>query len=102
MPLGLAALDELTAAFEELRAVLDGTDASAIESATHHIARAAAAVRAIGVWRSDPAVRDRLKALQPLMESARIRTNLLADHANQRLAILAARGAETAPLVYGR
>jgi len=54
------------------------------------------------VWRSDEAVKDRLKALAPLMESARIRTNLLADHASQRLAILAARGAEAAPLVYGR
>lgn len=102
MPLGLAALDELTAAFEELRSVLDGNDPAAIESATSRIAKAASAVRAIGVWRSDEAVKDRLKALAPLMESARIRTNLLADHANQRLAILAAQGAETAPLTYGR
>lgn len=102
MPLGLAALDELTAAFDALRAALDGSDPAVIESATHRIAKAATAVRAIGVWRSDSAVKERLKALQPLMESARIRTNLLADHANQRLAILAAQGAETAPLVYGR
>ncbi|KEQ54305.1 hypothetical protein [Sphingobium chlorophenolicum] len=102
MPLGLAALDELNAAFEALRSVLDGTDVAAIEAATHRIAAAASAVRAIGVWRSDPAVRDRLTALQPLIESARIRTNLLADHMNQRLAILAERGAENAPLVYGR
>ncbi|PJG47966.1 hypothetical protein CAF53_06690 [Sphingobium sp. LB126] len=102
MPLGLAALDELNAAFEELRAVLDGTDPAAIESATGRIAKAAAAVRAIGVWRSDDAVKDRLKALVPVMESVRIRTNLLTDHANQRLSILAAQGAETAPLVYGR
>lgn len=102
MPLGLAALDELTAAFDELKAGLDGVDPAVIEAATRRIARAAAAARAIGVWRSDQAVRDRLKVLRPLMESARIRTNLLADHANQRLAILAAQGAETAPLVYGR
>lgn len=102
MPLGLAALDELGAAFEELRSVLDGTDPVAIESATRRIASAASAVRAIGVWRSDAAVRDRLKALQPLLESARVRTNLLADHVNQRLSILAARGAEHAPLTYGR
>src|SRR3546814_2949982 len=79
-----------------------GVDAAEIEAATQRIAKAASAVRAIGVWRSDEAVKDRLKALQPLMESARIRTNLLADHANRRLAILAAQGAETAPLVYGR
>jgi hypothetical protein len=102
MPLGLAALDELTAAIEGLRGVLDGVDPAAIESATGRIARAAEAVRAIGVWRDDPAVRDRLKDLRPLMESARIRTHLLADHANQRLAILAAQGSQTAPLTYGR
>ncbi|WP_375194397.1 hypothetical protein [Sphingobium sp.] len=102
MPLGLAALDELTAAFEELRGVLDGADVAAIESATARIARAASAVRAIGGWRSDSAVRDRLEVLQPLMEVARVRTNVLADHANQRLAILAAQGSETAPLTYGR
>lgn len=102
MPLGLAALDELTAAFDELRGVLDGTDPVAIESATRRIAAAAASVRAIGVWRTEDSVQDRIKALQPFMESARIRTNLLADHANQRMAILAAQGAETAPLTYGR
>ncbi|AMK22015.1 hypothetical protein VVT58_10690 [Sphingobium sp. SJ10-10] len=102
MPLGLAALDALNAAFEELRSVLDGTDVAAIEAATRRIAAAASTVRAIGVWRSDEVVRERLKALQPLIESARVRTNLLADHANQRLTILAAQGAETAPLVYGR
>lgn len=102
MPLGLASLDELAAAFEELRGVLDGTDPAAIESAGQRIASAAQAVRAIGVWRSDPDVRERLKALQPLMEAARVRTNLLADHANQRLAILAAQGSSTAPLTYGR
>lgn len=102
MPLGLAALDELSGAFEELRGALDGVDPAVIRSASRRIAKAASAVRAIGVWRSDEAVKERLKALQPLMESARIRTNLLADHADQRLAILAAQGAETAPLVYGR
>ncbi|WP_022683778.1 hypothetical protein [Sphingobium bisphenolivorans] len=102
MPLGLAALDELTAAFDGLRAALDGNDPASIESATSRIAKAAAAVRAIGVWRSDPAVRDRLEALRPLMEAARVRTNLLADHTKQRLSILAAQGAETAPLVYSR
>ncbi|WP_313806045.1 hypothetical protein [Sphingobium sp.] len=102
MPLGLAALDELNAAFDELRVALDGVDPAVIESATRRIATAASAVRAIGVWRSDDAVKDRLKALRPLMESARIRTNLLADHANQRMAILATQGAEIAPLTYGR
>ena len=102
MPLGLAALDDLSAAVDALRATLDGTDVAAIETATQRVAHAAAAVRAIGAWRSYPAVIDRLKAMQPLLESARIRTSLLADHMSQRLAILASHGASTAPLTYGR
>ncbi|MEC3950500.1 hypothetical protein [Sphingobium sp. HWE2-09] len=102
MPLGLAALDDLFDAFEDLRDVLDGTDATAIELASNRVSHAAAAVRAIGAWRSDPAVVERLAVLVPLLESARIRVKLLADHAQQRLSILASHGSRTAPLTYGR
>lgn len=102
MPLGLAALDDLFDAFEDLRDVLDGHDALAIETASNRVSHAAAAVRAIGAWRSDPAVVERLSAMLPLLESARMRVNLLADHASQRLAMLAAHGSRTAPLTYGR
>ena len=102
MPLGLAALDSLGDAVEDLRRVLGGNDPQAIEAATARVAEAAASVRAVGAWRSDPAVTERLHALAPLIESARIRVNLLADHASQRLSALAARGAIAAPLTYGR
>lgn len=102
MPLGLAALDDLFAAFEQLRDALDGIDVAAIEAAGNRVGHAAAAVRAIGAWRSDPAVVERLKAMPPLLESARVRINLLSDHANQRLAMLATHGARHAPLTYGR
>ncbi|MES2175989.1 MAG: hypothetical protein V4523_18880 [Pseudomonadota bacterium] len=102
MPLGLAALDDLFDAFEDLRDVLDGTDAAAIELASNRVSRAAASVRAIGAWRSEPAVIERLSVMVPLLDSARIRVKLLADHAQQRLSILAAHGAQAAPLTYGR
>lgn len=102
MPLTLAALDELANAFEELRGVLGGNDAAAIEQASARVGQAASAVRAIGAWRSDPAVTERLKAMVPLLESARMRVNLLSDHTSQRLSILASHGAQTAPLTYGR
>ena len=102
MPLGLAVLDDLGEAFAELRDVLDGTDAAAIELASRRVSRAAAAVRGIGAWRSEPIVIERLNALIPVLESARVRVSLLADHANQRLAILAAHGSTHAPLTYGR
>lgn len=102
MPLGLAALDDLLSAFDELRDVLDGFDAAEIDAASARVAQAAAKVRAIGAWRADPAILERLSMLVPLLESARMRTSLLADHASQRLALLAAHGAKSAPLVYRR
>lgn len=102
MPLGLAALDDLFAAAERLRHALGESDAQAIDAAAARVGQAAGAVRAIGAWRSDPAVADRLKALGPLLESARVRSHLLADHAAQRLSLLAAHGATTAPLTYSR
>jgi len=102
MRLGLTALDELFAAFEDLREVLDCQDAAAIERASGRVSKAAAAVRAIGAWRSDPAVIERLATLLPLIEAARVRTNLLADYSRQRLAMLASRGAAPARMTYGR
>ena len=102
MPLGLAALDDLFCAFEGLRAALDGSDAAAIEAAANRIDKATAAVRAIGAWRSDEAVKERLTALLPLLEAARVRLNLLSDHASQRLSLLASHGSTHAPLTYGR
>ena len=71
MPLGLAALDGLFAAFDDLRAALDGNDAAAIEAASTKVSTAAAAARAIGAWRSEPDVVERLNRLLPLIEAAR-------------------------------
>lgn len=102
MSLGLGALDDLFEAFEDLREVLHGSDAAAIEIASKRVSHSAAAVRAIGAWRSEPQTVARLSAMLPLIDSARIRVNLLADHANQRLAMLAAHGARNAPLTYSR
>ncbi|SCW76816.1 hypothetical protein SAMN02927924_02733 [Sphingobium faniae] len=102
MPLGLAALDHLRTACEDLRVALDGSDATAIDAASARLGQAAAAVGAIGAWRSEPAVADRLKAIAPMLETARVRTRVLSDQANQKLNMLAAHGAQNAPLVYGR
>ena len=102
MPLGVAALDDLFSAFEELRVALDGTDVTTIDAAASRVSRCAAAVRAIGAWRADDAIRARVAALLPLIEAARVRINVLTDHAGQRLALLAAHGSTQAPLVYGR
>lgn len=102
MAQGLAALDDLFAAFDDLRVAMDGTDPVDIESASNRVGQAAAAVRAVGAWRNDPAIVERLSTLVPMIEAARVRTNLLADHAGRRLSLLASLGARQAPLVYGR
>lgn len=102
MPLGLAALDDLFSAFEELQVALDGTDVATIDAAASQVSHCASAVRSIGVWRADDAIRERVTALLPLIEAARVRINILSDHAGQRLALLAAHGSTQAPLVYGR
>ena len=102
MPLGVAALDDLLSAFEELRVALDGTDVTVIDAAASRVSHCAAAVRAIGAWRADDAIRVRVTELLPMIESARVRINVLTDHAGQRLALLAAHGSTQAPLVYGR
>ncbi len=82
--------------------MLDGSDAAAIDAASAKVGQAAASVRAIGAWRSEPDVAERLKALVPILEMARVRTRLLSDQANQKLNALAMHGVEHAPLVYGR
>ena len=102
MPVGLAALDDLFSAFEELRAALDGTDVAVIDAAASRVSNSAAAVRTIGAWRADDAVRQRVSTLLPLIEAARVRINVLTDHAGQRLALLAAHGSTQAPLTYRR
>ncbi|MBH1991395.1 MAG: hypothetical protein I8H86_00755 [Sphingomonadaceae bacterium] len=102
MTQSLETLDELFTAFEHLREVLGDNDPVAIDAAGSRIGDAVAAIRAVGAWRSDPALIERVNAMLPLLDSARIRLNLLTDHANQKLAILAAHGSAHAPLTYGR
>lgn len=100
--MSLTALDLLRDAFSGLRAALDGDDAPAINAAAARVRDATLEVGAHAAWRDQPEVRERLEALLPLIEAARLRVHLLSDHARQRIALLAAHGATAAPLTYGR
>ena len=100
--MNLAALDGLRDAFAGLRAALDGTDVAAINAATARIRDAALEVRASGAWHDEPALRERLNSLLPLIEAARIRVHFLTDQARRHMDLLAERGATAAPLTYGR
>ncbi len=98
----VAALDMLRDAFAALRIALDGDDANALDAAAARVRDATAHLRAAGAWRDEPAVRERLKDMMPVIESARIHANVLQDHTRQRIDILAAHGVQKAPLTYGR
>lgn len=98
----ISALDELRGAFADLRDALDGDDIAVVDAATARVRDATTRVREAGAWRDEPAVRERLNGLMPLIEAARIRTNVLNDNARQRMNLLATHGAAQMPLTYGR
>ena len=98
----ISALDDLRAAFAELRDALDGDDINMVDAATGRVRDATARIREAGAWRDEPALRDRLNGLMPLIEAARIRTNVLNDNARQRMHLLGTHGAAQMPLTYGR
>tara|TARA_R110000868_G_C10560784_1_gene736850 strand:- start:176 stop:478 length:303 start_codon:yes stop_codon:yes gene_type:complete len=98
----LSALDALREAFADLRNALDGDDMAQVDAATARVREATAQVRAQGAWRDEPAVREKLNSLMPIIDAARVRTNVLTDNARQRMDLLAAHGAGHAPLTYRR
>lgn len=102
MATGIASIDALYEAFGELRRALDSQDATAINTATRAVKVATDDVRAQGAWKMDPALNEKLKALAPLIQSARVRVNLATDDVRQRISLLAAHGAQGTPLTYRR
>lgn len=102
MASGIASLDKLYAAFGDLRRALDSYDAAQINAATAVVKAATDEVRAQGSWRQDPELREKIEALKPLIESARVRANLASDNVRQRISLLAQTGAESASLTYQR
>lgn len=100
--MNLSALDLLRDAFSGLRAALDGDDIAALNAATARVRDAAMQVRASGAWHDEPALRERLTSLLPLIEAARIRVHFLSDQARRHMDLLAERGATAGPLTYRR
>lgn len=99
--MSVALLSSFRAAMLALREALDGSDAEAIETASARLATAVSRVRAQGAWLDEPALREELAALGPLIEAARVRISFLADQTRQRIALLAERGVMP-PLTYSR
>ena len=102
MPGGNTSIDSLTGAFGDLRRALDSQDAAAINSATRALKAATDDARAHGAWHMTPELKEKLTALLPKMESARVRVNLASDDVRRRIAMLGDNGANNASLTYGR
>lgn len=99
---GHASLDKLQQAFGELRRALDSQDVAQIHAATAIVKVATDDVRSHGVWKMDPALKEKIETLKPMIESARVRVNLASDDVRQRISLLARNGAQGTPLTYGR
>lgn len=103
MATGIASIDALDEAFGELRRALETHDASRINAATKKLSAVLDSVKSQGAWRMEPALRDKLDALLPAIESARVHVNLASDDVRQRIGMLADRGAnKAASLTYRR
>jgi hypothetical protein len=98
---GVASLDDLHTAFGDLRRALDANDPDAINSATRAVKRAADTVQAQGAWKTGPELSEKLNALRPLIESARVRVNLASDDVRRRVGLLVEHGAASSA-TYGR
>ncbi|MEO8723642.1 MAG: hypothetical protein ABI395_08995 [Sphingobium sp.] len=92
----------MTEAFAVLRAALDSNEPAAILKASRQVSEATAEVRIHGAWRSDPVIKEKLSALMPLIEAARIRVNLSSDNVRQRIALLADYGQDGVQATYHR
>lgn len=102
MASGIASLDKLYAAFGDLRRALDTYDAAQINAAAAVVKAATDEVRAQGAWAKDPVLKEKIEALRPMIDSARVRANLASDTVRQRISLLAQTGVENASLTYQR
>ena len=82
------AVDKLVEAAAALRDGMESADAAAIETSIDAMRDAIKHVQAIGVWHSDPALRQRFADLLPELDSSRMLSCLLRDMTGQRLAAL--------------
>ena len=100
----LAVIDALAEASTRLRGAMEASDAERIEAAIVDFREALARVQAIGAWRADPLLKQRVQSLLPRLESSRMLACLLGDLTGQRLAAMSAAdaGAVPHPLYRGR
>ncbi len=95
-------IDDLSDKSEKLRNAMQGADVARIEDAVDGFCEAFEAVRAVGEWPADPALRDRLAALRPELEQSRALACLLADMTGQMHDLAASRSRDARQPLYSR
>lgn len=93
----LAVIDALAEASTRLRGAMEASDADRIEAAIADFREALARVQAIGAWRTDPLLKQRIQSLLPRLESSRMLACLLGDLTGQKLAAMSATNAGAVP-----
>ncbi len=81
----LAVIDALAEASTRLRGAMEASDADRIEAAIVDFREALTRVQAIGAWRADPLLKQRVQSLLPRLESSRMLACLLGDLTGQKL-----------------
>lgn len=100
--MSLALIEDFAAATAGLRLAMRNADLSDIEKAMMRFRTALDAVQAVGAWRSDPALKARVKQIMTELESSRTLACLLGDMAAQMHARVAAQNLDIPQPLYGR
>lgn len=98
-----AAIDRLINAEQVLRGAMQDGETRAIEDALAAFMAALEAVRGLGAWHADPALKQKLQDLRAHMVSDQKLARLLADLSQQKLDLLAGTTPQAiAPTTYTR
>jgi hypothetical protein len=100
--MSLAAVAALGDAQAALSRAMDNGRVAEVEAATAALARALAAVQAVGAWSDTPELKALVRRALRQGEGAGIRTRYLAEHGRQRLARLHALTGRGGAIGYGR
>lgn len=95
-------IDDLAEKTGSLRAAMHSSNVAAIEAATDEFRNALIKVKSVGLWSTDPALKQRIVALLPELEQSRMLACLLADMTGQLNAMAVARARDARQPLYKR
>jgi 2-keto-3-deoxy-galactonokinase len=98
----LAVIDDLAAASTRLRGAMEESDVPELETAMEEFRQSLERVQAIGAWRVDPILKQRIQSLLPHLEASRMLACLLGDLTGQKLASISAATGEVPQPLYRR